>query len=474
MSQDAAGARHPAAARIAEFTETVTELAPDEALHWAKRILLNGLRASLGAAGESLPAGYAESEVGRLGRLGADAAPAGLLWSDLRLPVEEAAAYNEMVWTLLLLDDMELVSGIHPGGPAVAAALPQAVARGDSGRDLLAAIVAGIEVQVAVAQAASPEMLQERGFAPLSVIAPLGAATATLVLQRAGTAVARHAIGIAAMSGIGTWEMGGTSSALLMSAQATRMGVTAVRAASMGIDAPELALDGDFGAYRAFSGKPVTVLDERLRILGVDWQTPRLALQPYSGDTYSQAPLEGVLEIKRKLGAAATSRPVDSITVHVQDRVAVGVERKKARHPRIETPLLLNSDPQSRTAIAWLHDDYSYSAAFTDYVTDPAVIDLRERVTFRADPRMTDMTVARVEIEFGDGSCETAGIEGFRGSPRTPMSDDDLTGLFVETAAPLLAEERLHRIVDLVWHLEDDGAVTALGREVFAAPMHGR
>ena len=465
MGVDVTAAEQTGAARIAAFLGTVADRAPADARHWAKRILLNGLRASLSGSLESLPARYAESEHRRLG---AAAGTAGLLWSDLRLPVEEAVAYNEMVWTLLLLDDMDLVSGIHPGGPAATAALPQAVAAEASGADLLAAIVAGIELQLAVAHAASPEMLQARGFAPLSVIAPLGSVAASIVLQRPDAEAARHAIGIAAMSGIGVWEMGGTSTALLMSGQATRAGVAAVRAGQIGIDAPERALDGDFGTFRAYSGKSLDVLNEQLATLGVDWRTPGISLQPYSGDTYSQAPLEAVRAIKQKRAGTDDAQPVRSILVEVQDRVALGVARKYARHRQIETPLLLNSDPQSRVGIAWLYDDYSYSPAFTGYVTDRAVSDLRERVTFRANPSMTDMTTASVEIKFEDGLRESAAIDGFRGSPRTPMSDDDLAALFAQTAAPLLAPERIDRIVELVWNLEDDGAVAALGREVFA------
>ncbi len=461
-----------AATTIVDFLQGVRDQAPPEAIHGAKRILLNGLRASLSGSVESLPARFAESEQQRLA--GAHDRT-GLLWSDARLPTEEAVAFNAMTWTLLLLDDLDLVSGIHPGGPAASAALPQAVARGASGHDLLAAIVAGIELQLAVARAASPEMLQQRGFAPLSVIAPLGSVAAMVSLVQPDAEVARNAVGIAAMSGIGVWEMGGTSSALFLSGSATRMGVAAMRAAALGISAPERALDGDFGAFRAYSGKPLDVLTAQLSTLGTSWQTTTVALQPYSGDTYSQAPLEAVLAIKKGLAAHQADRAVKSIVVEVEERVAVGVARKYARHPHVETALLLNSDPQSRVAIAWLHDDYSYSPAFAGFVNDASVAALRERVQFRASPRMTDMTVGAVDVEFEDGTHESAEIAGFRGSPRKPLPDDDLSALFEATAAPLLAPDRIRRILDMVWNIEDDGAVTALGDAVFAAPLraHG-
>ncbi len=452
---------------VAAFLGTVSERAPEDSLHTAKRILLNGLRASLSASGEALPGLVAGSE---LARVGVGPGRSGLLWSDTRLPLEESVAVNVLSWTLLLLDDLDVVSGIHPGAPAACAALPLAVASGASGRDLLAAIVAGIEVQIALARASAPEMLQERGFAPLSVIAPLGAVSAAVVLGRPRPAVARDAVGIASMSGFGVWEMGGTASSLFLSGNATRLGVAALRAAALGVDAPPRALDGDFGAFRAYSGKPTDVLHEHLARLGADWTTTSVALQPFSGDTYSQAPLEAVRALKRRLGTRRCDDPVDAIIVTVQDRVALGVERKLARHPRVETALGLNSDPQSRVAAAWLHDVYTYSPAFADLVDDTRVAQLRYQVRFRADDAVPDMTAARVDVHFCDGEHESAHVDGFQGSARCELPDDDLSQWFAAAAEPLLGAERVDAILDQVWHLERAGTLTRLADAVFAAP----
>lgn len=449
---------------IARFLASVAETAPAEARHSAKRVLLNGLRAALAASGEDLPRRLIDAERARIGTGGGTG---GVLFSETRLPVEEAVASNTLLWTLLLIDDLDLPSGIHPGGPATCTALPIAAAARAHGSQLLAAVVAGMEVQMAAARAASPEMLQQRGFAPLAVIAPLGSVAAAVTLAQPGEVVSRAAVGIASMAGCGVWEMGGTASSLFLAGHTTRMGVAALRAATLGVDAPDGAYDGEFGAFRAYSGKPVEVLHEHLAGLGRDWLSPTVTLQPYSGDTYSQAPLECIRALRKRVFDAPLAA-LESIEVDVSARVALGVERKHRRHSTIESPLLLNSDPMSRLAAAWLRGEYSYSTAFATLIADREVAELRERVRFRADLSLADMGSAAVTLRFADGHIERAAVDAFPGSTRCPISDDGLSSWFRAVAAPLLPEPRIGRILDSVWHLEDDGAVAVLADAVFA------
>lgn len=457
----------PAAATITAFLDTVYESAPDEVLNAASRILLNGLRACLAGVGESLPTALRDVEQHRVA--GA-AGQASVLFSGKRLPADSAALCNQQMWALLLLDDMEMISGMHPGGPAVTGALATAEALESSGirvsgRRLLAAVVASVEVQIAVAIAASPEMLHERGFAPLSALAPLGATVAACVIASAPAAVARHALGISAMSGIGMWEMGGTSSAGYITASATRSGIAAFDAAKVGIEAPERAIDGDFGAFRAFTGKGRDVLAGELATLGWRWRTTDVLFQPYSGDTYSQAPVAAIAALRAR-ARVGDARSADRIVVRVDSRTAVGVRRKFARHPMVQDPLVFNSDPQSRIAAAWLRGAFSYNGTFRALVDDAEVRRLRGRVEFVADPAITDMASAVVEIHFTDGSVEGADIPAFAGSAGNRFSDDALADVFREAAHGRIPGERAERIVARVADLVAAPSIRELLAEI--------
>jgi 2-methylcitrate dehydratase PrpD len=458
-----------AADTIADFVRTAGHATPAPVRHAAARVLLNGLRATLAAARERLTDDLVAAERNRLPPVGEHPSGCGVWWTGHRLPGEEAAACNQLMWTMLLLDDMELTSGMHPGGPAVTSALASAHATGASGRDVLSAIAAGIEVQIAVALAGSPEMLQVHGFAPLSVLAPLGSVVAACVLAQPDRQVVRDAVGIAAMSGIGMWEMGGTPAAGYVTASATRAGIAALRAARAGFVAPERALDGTFGAFHAFTGKSEETLHEALAPLGTDWRTGDILFQPYSGDTYSQAPLAALAEVRAKVNGSAdgpTDRQAREIVVRCDLRTATGVRRKHDRHPVIHEPLVFNSDPQSRVAAAWLYGGYSFDDRFTDFVGDTAVRDLRERVSFVHDESIQDMSGASVEVVLADGERAGAVVTGFRGSPANRQSDDGLADWFRDVASTRLDPARTERIIDHVWGLDTGSDVDGLLAEI--------
>lgn len=433
------------AEQVVEFAHDVVSAAPEETFGAASRLLLNGLRATLVAADEPLIAALIDS----VGVPTVSGTP--VLWSGTARSPEDAATLDQAMWTMLLLDDMELASGLHSVGPAACAALALAARTPISGRRLLAAVIAGIEVQIAVALAGAPEMLQVQGFAPLSVLAPLGAAVAGSVALGLDRATSVHAVGIAAMSGSGMWEMGGTSSATFLTASGTRAGLAAVRAASIGFEAPPRAIDGDFGAYRAYTGKPIATLSGQVRALGRDWHTDLVLVQPFSGDTYSQAPLEALALARAQANTGdLDTAAVESITVNVDQRTAVGVGRKHARHPKVHDTLVFNSDPQSRVAAAWVRDSFSWDGRFGEHVADPEIASLRERVSFQTDLAHPDMSSAAVRVRLRDGRELTGRCDGFLGSPRRPQTFDGIASWFREAAEGRLAAGRRDEIVTAV------------------------
>jgi 2-methylcitrate dehydratase PrpD len=450
----------PAAQRIAAFLARPSEEIPGDAIAAAKVILLNGLRAALAARDEPVARRLIASQPAAPGRGEGGA----VFWSDVRTHGDHAAVCNQFLWTMLMLDDVELTTGMHPGGPAAIAALARAEGRPVSGLKLLAAIVAGIEVQIAVAQAGAPQMLQDRGFAPMSVFAPLGAAAAGAVIDGPPAHQLANAIGIAAMSGGGMWEMGGTSSAMFLTAQGTGCGLAALRAANCGIEAPERALDGPFGAYRAYTGKAIETLYDSLDTLGDVWRTPTVLVQPYSGDTYSQAPLEAVARILAEGPIALDA--IRSVTVLTDERTALGVGRKVARHPVLRDALSLNSDPPARVAAALLRGSFSWDGAFDALVHDAAVADLRNRTRFARDSSIPDMTSTVVEVHLAGGAVRRARVDGFVGSPRNPQTYDGMTVLFRGEADDRLGADRAGRVVAMIAGLDEAGDVAALVREI--------
>lgn len=461
-----------AADAILAFLQNARNNVPAEVRHAAARVLLNGLRAVVSSMNEPLP-------VTMLARRPASSDDASVLFKGHRLSVEDASFFNQLHWTYQLLDDVELQSGLHPGGAAVTAALAVAERRERaghpvSGHVLLNAIVVGIELQIAVALAAAPEIRSDRGFAPLSVMAPLGAVAAGIMVDDPDADTARHAIGMAGMSGIGMWEMGGTSSAYYLTARSAQSGLAALEAAKAGFTAPALALDGPFGAFRAYCGKPSEVLLQSLQKLGQTWWTQEVFFQPYSGDTYTQAPLAAIKAIRSRMLSGGALPEVERIKAYVCERAAVGIVAKIERFPQVDNDLTFNSDPSSRLAAAWLHGIYSMEQDFSEAIANPEVADLRQRVDFIGDPAISGFAPARVEVFFKDGSRESEDVAAFAGSKEQPFTDDALGDLFRSAAGGSLTSVRMERIISSVWGLEDASSIAPLTAELSGPPLSAK
>ena len=230
------------------------------------------------------------------------------------------------------------------------------------------------------------------------------------------------------MSGIGVWEQGGTASSLWLSGSATRSGLLALAGAQAGVDAPPHALDGDFGAFHAYSGKDRGVLEDHLVRLGEEWATPSVMLQPFSGDTYSQAPLECVRELRQRFGldragesagsraAALESLPsaeLDHIVVRCDGRTALGVERKHTRYPG--SPRRCSSIPTR--SLGWLPRGCAASTP-TRWVSSRCPTTLRWH---RCASECTSSTTRHFQICPRPGSCCISPTAPWR-RPRQPAS----------------------------------------------------
>lgn len=463
-NQVLAPSRRTITSRIAGFLRASPGGVPETAMHEAKRVLLNGLRASLAAVAEPLPSALVRSEEIRLGdRQGQST----VLWRRQRLPAEEAASCNVIGWSFLLLDDTEPVSGAHPGGPAACASMAVGDEIDAPGMVVLEAIARSLAVQTAFASAVPAGGLRDRGFAPLTVMAPIGSMAAVVALTEMTLDAARSAAGLAAMSGVGVWEMGGTTGAAHVLASAVKLGMAAVRAAVSGAEAPPLAIEGESGFYRAYCGTVPSDAPDVFDHLQDAWVAgDDLWYPPYSGDTYSQAPLEALADLQAAHPDLAGRADVSDITVGVAKRVADGIGLKHSRFPAIETPSQLNSDPQARVATAWLYRDFSYGPGWAALAVDPGVADLRERVSFVADPRITDMNRAWVKVRTLDGGEVVVEKEAFRGSTGRAVSDDELSAWFSEEADRILSRRRRERILDRLWHLDQLESVRDLTSEL--------
>src|SRR5437588_7320077 len=221
-------------------------------------------------------------------------------------------------------------AGAHPGGtvlpPALAVAQQPDVEA--SGKQLIAAFVAGNEVMIRIGRATG-HTNEARGFHAPGNTGPFGAAVACghlLGLDAAGMA---NALGIAGSLAGGLLEFakgdGGMVKRLHLG-RASDAGVLAASLAAGGFTGPKTVLEGEFGFLRVFC----TEFDEAelTRRLGRDYVTLSTVLKRYPVHATAHAAVRAVRDLQTEHGFSGGD--VEAITVTGNRRM---VERHAIAEP---------------------------------------------------------------------------------------------------------------------------------------------
>jgi hypothetical protein len=207
-------------------------------------------------------------------------------------------------------------TGSHPGVMIVPAALAVAETRGKSGKDLIAAVAAGYEIEAAMTADFIPRS-NEQGFRSSPTYGPFGAATAAAHLLGLGEEQAMHAIGYAATFAAGTFEGGdGTDIMVLQVSQAARSGLLAAFLAEQGARASATSLEGPIGFYYAFTGGTEGV-DTLADHLGSRWEIMDVTLKRYPTSMFNQPPIHVMLALTERHDLQPEQ--IESVLVEMND-----------------------------------------------------------------------------------------------------------------------------------------------------------
>ena len=209
---------------------------------------------------------------------------ATVIGSGRRLPAANAAFANAMLCHGLDFDDTHSDSVSHVTTVVGPAALAAGEQHGASGREVLAAVVAGNEVTCRVGMAASGEF-HRRGFHPTAICGIFGGVAAVAAVTRLDPETTASAFGIAGSfaGGLFAYLADGTPTKPMHAAWAAHGAQLAARLAQHGAAGPPSVLEGKFGLYHAFLGaaEGTVDIDAQLADLGSRWETPRIAYKPF-------------------------------------------------------------------------------------------------------------------------------------------------------------------------------------------------
>jgi 2-methylcitrate dehydratase PrpD len=341
-------------------------------------------------------------------------------------------------------------AGAHPGATVALPAFATAQAQAASGRDLIAAIVAGCEASFRIGAATlhTPELA---GFHAPGIVGPFGAAVAAGRLLRLTSDELAFALAIAGSctGGLLAFARSGQGGMVkrLHLGRAAEGGVLAALLAAQGYDGPRTILEGEFGILQSFCSRADPAL--LTAKLGTFFETSRLCIKPYACHVTAQAPIE----LLRSLMAthSFTAADIAGLDVAASEKVA---SHHSERRP---ADLMLGqySVPFSLAVAAW-RDPADPSAFANDCIRDPGILDLAARI--RIVPGDAGWG-AGLSIALHDARRLAGSIATFRGCPETPMSLDDVAAKFRRLT---LDEPRADGLLEALLNIENVPDVAAL------------
>jgi 2-methylcitrate dehydratase PrpD len=367
-----------------------------------------------------------------------------LIGSKSKVSASSAVLANATLAHGLDFDDTREDAIVHTGCVAVTTALAVGEALGASGRAVVEALIAGVEVMCRVGLAV-PGALHARHFHPTAITASFAAAAAAGKLHGLREDVLVHAFGICGSqaSGIIEYLADGSWTKRLHPGWGAHAGVTAVLLARSGFTGPETVLDGAHGLYAAFAGgHDAARLDGLLDTLGRTWELEQLTFKPYPCGSIAQPYMDCAARLRDR------HRIDPGAITSIRCRTAAGPV------PRLWEPLAGKHAPGNGYAAKFslpyllaviLVKGRAGLAEFIDAaVQDADVLRVAGRVTYELDgtidyPRQF---IGDVEISLADGRVVRERQDRPRGGPDAPLTRDELEAKFRGNA--LLAVSSVH------------------------------
>ena len=422
---------------------------PPEVRAKAKSIFLDTLGIAL--ASSTMDFGHMVLDVARaLGGAG----ESRLIGTSHKVAAANAVLANGTLAHGLDYDDTLEEAIVHTGCCGAITALAVGEAVGASGRKVLEAAVAGIEVMCKVGLAA-PGRFHARGFHPTALCATFGAASAAGKLYGLELSQWVNAFGICGSqsSGIIEYLADGTWTKRLHPGWSAHGGVIAALLAQRGFRGPASVFEGRHGFYRAFGGDNEYRF-ERLGELGKSWEIPRIVFKSYPCGSISHPYMDCALRLRQKY--AIRPEEVEEIAC----RTAEGPV------DRLWEPLKEKQRPSSSYGAKF---SLPYSIAvmlargragleeFSDKaIGDPEVLALAAKVRYELDPTIDYPRhfSGHVRVKLRNGTVLEENQAYPRGGLESPLAPTEIEEKFRANAGLILPREKVEKIVASVKNLE--------------------
>jgi 2-methylcitrate dehydratase PrpD len=437
----------PVTATLAKFAATHPSRGWSDAVdHEAHRTFLNWLGCAIGAAHHD--AGVAAVKTAQVLQ---SAPQARVLGTATKLDMCSAALVNGITSHTFDFDDTHLKTIIHPAGPVASAALALAEHQHLSGRQLIDALVLGIDVSCRVGNMMYPEHY-DRGWHITGTTGMLGAAAACARLLQLSERKTQMAIGIAASQPVGLREQFGTMTKPFHPGGAARAGLMSALLAQQGFDASPRAIEAARGFAQTISTKNAwnEITDE----LGQRFEISFNSYKPFACGIVIHPSIDGCITLTKQHNVKAADIARIELKAH---SLVLELCGKKTPQTGLEGKFSVFHSAAAGIIFGQAGED-----EYSDAVVQRAdVVALRDKISATVDDSIDEASV-HITMHLNDGRVLTHFVEHAIGSLQRPMTDAMLEAKFHQLVDPVLGAPKATALITACWALGDMADVNAL------------
>jgi 2-methylcitrate dehydratase PrpD len=381
------------------------------------------------------------------------AAQATVLGRRDRVDMASAALVNGITSHTFDYDDTHLKTIIHPAGPVASAVLALAEHSGASGRQLVDALVLGIDVSCRIGNVMYPDHY-DRGWHITGSTGMLGAAAGCARLLGLDAQQTAMALGIAASQPVGMREQFGTMTKPFHPGAAARAGLMSTLLAKNGFTASTKALEAPRGMIQTVSTK--CDWREATDELGQRFEISFNSYKPFACGIVIHPSIDACVQLREQ---GVKPEQVQRIELKVHSLV-LELTGKKTPADGLQAKFSVYHGCAAGLTFGRAAED-----EFSDEVVNrPDMVALRGKIVATVDDSI-DEASADVTAVLNDGRRIHVFVEHAIGSLQKPMTDAQLEGKFHGLSDPVLGAAPTARLIEACWKVgmaPDLKAITAL------------
>ena len=348
-------------------------------------------------------------------------------------------------------DDVHNGSVFHPGAVVFPAALAVAQALGASGREFLAAVVAGYEVGIRVGEFFGRS--HYRIFHTTATAGTLAAAAATGRLLGLDAAAMLHAFGSAGTQAAGLWEFlrDAADSKQLHTAHASATGLASAYLAKEGLTGAKAILEGAQGMAAGMSSDadPARLTDR----MGERWATAETSFKYHASCRHTHPSADALLQLMREHTLQADDIVAVTALVHQGAIDVLG---------RVVVPTTVHQAKFSMGTVLALLAEHGHAGLdeFEQHFLAPRITAFRDRVRMQLDSEVDSAYpqrwIGKVSVSTRDGRRLASRVDEPKGDPGNTLSRAELEDKARRLAAfgHGASAAEMKALIERVWSVE--------------------